>query len=254
MTSPARNSAGGNDEAVSAESAGQDERPLGRFGTATLGSAPLSVAVLPEPEEAQPRRRRRWLIASSVVVVLALIAGALLGGRVWGRHGTTSVWLITRDIAAGQALQPTDVRSVRVADAVADGAVSTATIPSGQVATRSLQQGQVLRTGALGRQAAVPTYASALVGVALPAGTAPLREIVPGDPVTVLKLPPPPSSTTSGSPAPVGTSRVILPRVEVISITGSGSGAVATLLVPASAVQSLTALSAANRVAIVRVP
>lgn len=236
-----------------AGSAYEDGGAPGRFGAATLGAPPLTIAPFPETEE-PPRRRRRWLIPLCVVVVLALLAGAVLGGRTWGRHGTTSVWLVTRDIAAGQALQPSDVRTVRVADSVAEGALPTKTVPMGQVATRSLQQGQVLRSGAVGRQSALPSRGTALVGVALPAGTAPLRDIAPGDPVEVLALPPPPTSTTSGSPAPVGTALIFLRRVEVVSLTGTGSGAVATLAVPQSFVPMLTALSAANRVAVVRVP
>ena len=236
------------------EDAEQRHPPVGRFGAATLGAAPLSIAALPDLEPSPPRRRRRWLIALSVLAGLALIGGALVGGRVWGRHGSTSVWMVTRDVAAGQALQATDLRSVRVADAVAEGAVSTHSAVSGQLAVRSLQQGQVLRSDALGKAAAVPSPGTALVGLALPAGAAPLGEIVPGDPVAVLKLPPPPEATTSGSPSPVGRATAFLRRVELISITGSGSGSVATLAVPQSSVAELTALSAANRVAIVRVP
>jgi hypothetical protein len=235
-------------------SAGEEVGPPGRFGAATLGAPPLRIAPVPEPDQPAPKRRRRWLTILTVLVVLALLAGAVLGGRIWGRHGSASVWMVTRDLAAGQALQASDVRKVRVADAAASGALPISAAPVGQVATRSLQQGQVLRPGALGRQAAVPSTGVALVGIGLPAGTAPLPEIIPGDAVSVLQLPPPPIAGASGLSALVGTATVVLRRVEVISMTGTGSGAVVTVAVPQTFAPVLTALSAANRIAVVRVP
>lgn len=235
---------------VVAQQAVSDSR---RFGAAALGAPPPYVE--PGPEPAGPVTRRRWVrivrVLVPIVVAVVLIVVALFGGRAWGRHGTTRVWLATHNLAAGSALTAGDLRAVTATGAAADGAVHTNTPVVGRVLARSLGAGQLVLNASLGAVSEEPTAGHALVGVGLAAGNGPTQVIEPGDDVAVLELP---AAPPGGLTAKLPPAAYLLRSVPVVALTDSTSGSVVTLSVPVSAVPGVTALSAAGRIALVRVP
>src|SRR5206468_2825399 len=117
-------------------------------------------AVVAEPmvEPDPPRRRTRWIVA--VVAVLAVVA-ALIGGHAWGASGTTSVWLTSHDVAAGQRITAADVSRISIRSAPR-GAHHN---PVGSVADRTLPGGTVVTSAdVLAPGATLPGTGTVLVG------------------------------------------------------------------------------------------
>ncbi len=223
-----------------------------RFGTATLGVPPPEPPPAPAPDAGPARRwsgRRRALVATAAVLLLvaAFVVGLQVGGR-----GTTEVWRLRRDLAAGAALRPGDLVAVPVRGSAADGVAPAEPLAPGSTAGRDLRAGELLLRGDVGRGPALPGEGAALVGVALAPGAAPdgLRA---GAEVAVLRLP----ATSAAAGQAVDLERpsdVLLPRVLVASVSTSGTGRVVTLVVPADALGPMTALGAQSRLAVVGLP
>jgi hypothetical protein len=253
MTAPApATPTGATSTSGPATSASAGPAPTGRFGYATVGAPPPYRDPGERPEDGAGARRRWPKVLALVLAAVLLLAAALLGGRAWGARGQTEVWQLTRDLGAGEALRPADVRAVRVSAEAAAGAVPGTSRLGGRVTVTPLPAGTVLRPGQLAPGGVVPGPGEALVGVAATAGLAP-DGLRPGDTVSVVRLPP--SSTDQAvqqRPRAERSVTVLIGSATVQRVAGGGAqGSLVTLVVPQGSAAEVAGLAAQGRVALV---
>ena len=218
------------------------------------GAVPSSVRRRP-PDQAPLQKRRRqvpWIVAGVLLVVGSALAFGVASVRL--SHGE-EVLAVSRPVAAGQVIQASDLRVVRLSPsgglapmaAVAEGSVL------GRPAAVALVPGTLLTPADLGSP---PLGGGAfdVVALALKAGAYP-PSLGPGERVEVVPV-------VSGGSSPASTAAVsglLNPmRAVVVAVdatpTGSSADAVVSLEVGPSDAAQVAALAAAGQAALVELP
>ncbi|HEU0103100.1 MAG TPA: hypothetical protein VFR07_12355 [Mycobacteriales bacterium] len=197
----------------------------------------------------------RWLDARLVLGVLLVLVSVVVGARVLASADTTqSVWVATRDLAAGSTLAEGDLRAgqVRLADVAGSYLLATGAQPLGYVLERGIGAEELLpRTGLVRPGAPGEAYRDVAVPVA--AGHLP-EDLRAGQQVDVYV-----TVTTGTATAASNGTRLVLSRVPVALrpktgglSTAGASGVV--LSVPEADAAALVAAVQAGAVDLVRVP
>jgi SAF domain-containing protein len=107
-----------------------------------------------------PRRvaKPRWLDLRLILGVVLVLTAVLLGAVVVARsHHTQREVAVTRDLAAGTTLRAEDLRVVDAQLPAGTSYLASTADAIGKVLTRALSAGELLPSGALGRQATSAT-------------------------------------------------------------------------------------------------
>jgi hypothetical protein len=188
-------------------------------GAPDLASEAVDPAVSPP---AARQRRTRWRDPKLWLGILLVLACMVLGARLLSSaDDTVAVWQVARDIPAGAAVTPSDLRLTHVHfDDSAVAAVYLSgdrPIGSAMVAGRDLQAGEILAQSAVlapsGRE-----FRQLPLGVASTHAPADLR---PGDHVEVWAVP---ASPTGPGGRPAAPPSRVLDDVTVLSVGGGVVG------------------------------
>lgn len=178
-------------------------------------SLPVDPAAEGAPPSPRPRRVRppSWVDARLMIGVLLVLASVLVGARLIGdADESTTVWGVSRDLAAGTVLTADDLVEVRVR--LYDNArlyLAASSDPAGKVLNRPILSGELLPTAAL---------SSAESAVALPLSVPAERvptELTRGGVVDVY--------ASAGDPAQSAQTALVLSAVTVLHVDGRGDGA-----------------------------
>lgn len=159
-------------------SAVQAKAPVASHGA---GSPRMPRPVRQVGATARRKRQVPWVVAG-----VLLISGSALGFALWAdaQSDRETVLIAATDIAAGETIEPLDLREASIS--LGDGVVA---VPSsqlswavGQVAQGPIPLGSLLAPQDLGTDFGVPA-GRAVVGASLPAGAFPLSKLDVGDPV-----------------------------------------------------------------------
>ena len=217
------------------------------------GKTPTSSPARVSGRAAGASRRRLqlpWVAAGVVLVVGCALAFAVASVRM---SSGMEVLAVAQPVAAGQALTASDLRVVRLSDAVGLSPLSAALEGSllGRPAAVALVPGALLVSGDVGAQPA-GAAGYALVALALRAGMFP-PSLGPGQAVAVVPVA---ASTSSGGAPLTGSLRTVQAVVVEVSQAPSGSSAdsVVTVQVNPSDAASVAQLAAAGQAALVQIP
>lgn len=177
------------------------------------------ITDLPASPSAARQRRIRWRDPKLWLGIVLVLVSVVVGARVLASaDDTVAVWQLSRDIPAGSAVGPSDVRVTHVhfADRAVAGqyVLADQLLGAGLRATRDLQAGEMLAVSSVTSSAA-PASRQLPLGVGASHAPADLRA---GDHVEVWAVP---SSSAGGSRTSEPT--MVLRDVTVLSV---GSGAV----------------------------
>jgi ABC-type branched-subunit amino acid transport system substrate-binding protein len=175
------------------------------------------------------------------------VAG-VLAGRAWDALGIGRAWQVTRNLAAGEVLGRSDVRTIRVTRTAGDDVVDDAAPPVGAVLSEPVRAGSVLVRSELGTGPVAPAAGEVLVGVAAAAGRAP-GGLVPGDHVRLVALPPAAEPGHAQAPA-----RVLVQSAPVQRVEAAAQAVAVTLVVPGNLATQVGLLAAQDRLVLVGLP
>src|SRR5664279_3212679 len=249
----------GGGEAVKASTTTGDRRSSPVNGAATVpppaGSPAGSPATVPpagSPAAVRTplptRQRRTGYAALGAVLVIGL--GAAFGYLYSTAGGQVPVVVVTATVPAGQVITRSDLSTVDVAGDVT--AIAGANLESvvGQRAAVGLLPEMVLQRSMV--TDVDPTPAGVVqVGVAVKGGQLPADGLVPGDTVQVLRLP----AASGGGAAAVPD--VVVDRATVFAAVPDpvqAGATLLTLLVPAGQAAAVAGASGAGAAALVKVP
>lgn len=196
--------------------------------------------------EGSSQSRNFYGVGIRAVIVLALtIAGVVVFTRVGDRQ---AVLAVARPVPAGQVIDDTDIRDVRLST---DPGVRTVVASDrdrvvGMVAKVTLVPGTTLAWDSLSPQSAALASNEAVVGISLKPGTFP-KELRAGDRVQVVQ-----GATVTGSRDEQATTLVPDARVRSVAKADRGSegSVLVSLVVPASTSAAVAAGAAAGRIAL----
>ena len=197
--------------------------------------------------KAAARNRTRIIAGAFTLVVSALVAG-LLYANVGSRHPVVA---IARPVAAGQVIQPTDLRQVLASsvDGIRTTPWSSRSSVVGRTAAVSLVPGSLLNPNQLATGAAIDPTA-AVVGAVLKPGQFPAG-LRPGDKVLAIALPPEAASAAGQAEVdpPVAVTLAAIDKL----VDSAGSVSV-SLAVPPGDAATLAVAGARGRLALVLAP
>ena len=218
-------------------------------GSSRAGGAGLLGTPLPT------RERHNGLIALAVALVVGL---ATLGAYLYSSAGSkTAVVEVVRQVEVGQALQRSDLTTIRVSGPVTafgaarlDGLVgqraAVTLVPHTLLQAAMVTQGQTLQAG------------QAQVGVAVTSGRIPADGLQPGDIVRVIQLPSKDAGGAAGATGSGPAATVVLSaRATVFAAVqdpSTSGSTLLTLVVPDAASNAIAAASGAGLVALVKIP
>lgn len=202
---------------------------------------------VPGPPRMPGRRNPRWIALG----VLALCLGALLAYAVYTRVATeTSVVSITSTVYRGEVIEERDLGRVVIQGDSFSQAVPAAEIGTlvGKHAVFDLPEGSVVSAASV-TDASVPGAGSAVVGLRLGSGRAPMGLLLPGSPVRLVALTAPDTATADRLAGKTYVARVVdeAPGVD-------GTSIVVNVEVSADQAPTIAILAAADRVAVIRDP
>src|SRR5664279_1101425 len=248
----------GGGEAVKASTTTGDRRSSTLNGAATVPPAgspagsPATVPPVGSPAVVRTplptRQRRTGYAALGAVLVIGL--GAAFGYLYSTAGAKVPVVVVTATVPAGQVITRSDLSTVDVAGDVT--AIAGANLESvvGQRAAVGLLPDTVLQRSMV--TDVDPTPAGVVqVGVAVKGGQLPADGLVPGDTVQVLRLP----AAASGGAAAVPD--VVVDRATVFAAVPDpvqAGATLLTLLVPAGQAAAVAGASGAGAAALVKVP
>lgn len=216
--------------------------------------------LLPVDAPASPSATRLgtpgWLDGRLVLGVLLVLVSVVVGARVLSSADRSeSVWVLTRDLAAGTPVEQDDVRrgKARLFGDSARYLSADSPLPAGYVLVRAVGVGELLPRAALVDPAAAPDVRAVTVPVA--AGHVP-PDLAAKQLVDVYVTPTPPS----GSKVPVAPPRLVVARVVVLQppaedrLGGGGADRGVVLQVSPGQVTVVLAAMAEGRIDLVRVP
>lgn len=224
--------------------------------TSPNGKGAVASALRPRPPGQTPALRRRrqipWIVAGVLLVVGSALAFGIASIRL--SHGE-EVLAVARPVAAGQVIQATDLRTVRVSPSA--GLVPMAASAEGSVLGRpaavALVPGTLLTPADLG---SAPPGGGAfdVVALALKAGAYP-PSLGPGADVAVIAVPgaSSPSSTALPTSGQLGGIQAVVVAVDATP-AGSSADAVVSLEVAPSVAAEVASLAAAGQAALVELP
>jgi hypothetical protein len=197
------------------------------------------------PEAVRPPRRTSLTLAGGLLA--ALIGGLLFVGVLSGVDDRHEVLVVARPVAAGEAIAPADLRSVRVGAETGVGLVSASAKERlvGRAAAVPLLPGALLAPGQVGSGQALIAGEGA-VGLALAPGRFP-PGLQAGDRVTVVSAP---SGPIPAQEQPTGLGEGVIESVEA---TVDGTGTLVRLRLPEETAIVVAAEGAASRLALVLV-
>ena len=126
-------------------------------------------------------RRPRWKDPRLIVGIVLVVASVLMGALLVSRLSETTPVLVTRSpIAPGDSIDASDlvVAEVRLGDQTDLYAGNVDAIPEGAVATRAVQEGELLPMSAIGQADEVP-----LRPVVIPVAATVAESVAPGSTV-----------------------------------------------------------------------
>lgn len=196
------------------------------------------------------RTRRPAYIGLLVVLVLGMAA---LGGYLYSTAGSKyQVVVVATDIAVGQTIERSDLSIAEVAGEVSAVAAERIDTVIGQRAAVGLVPGTLVQRAML---TAGPVLADgqAQVGVAVAIGQLPADGLLPGDIVTVLRLPSQQDNNVGGDrvvPSLIAEGAVVITAVQQ---GGQAAGWTVTLQVPVEVAPAVAGASGAGLASLVRV-
>lgn len=214
-----------------------------------------AVGALHQRPAAPPTQRRRrqvpWIVAGVLLVVGSALAFGVASIRL--SHGE-DVLAVVQPVAAGQQLEPGDLRVVRISP---DGGLSPVSASAegslfGRSAAVALVPGTLLTSGDLGSSSGTGDFD--VVAMALKAGAYP-PSLGPGEQVDV--VPVVARDSSSGSTAPIsGPLNPIQAVVVAVDATpaGSSADAVVSLEVQPSDATEVATLAAAGEASLIQLP
>lgn len=171
-------------------------------------------------EPSPPARRAptpRWfdlrLLIGLVLVVAAVVAGARI---VSAADESVTVWVVTKDLAAGTTLSADDLETVSVGlDEHASSYIAAASNPAGETLSRDISGGDLLPVAAIAED-------TDLVGLALsvPASNVPLT-VARGDRVSIYATTPP----SPGAQNPAVATVLVVEAAAVADVSDRSQGA-----------------------------
>lgn len=194
------------------------------------------------------RRQPKWIAAGILAICLGGLGAAVLYSEA---AQSSDVLVLTRSVGRGETLAATDFRVARVGTLAGVSHVSSGELPTlvGKKALADLPQGSLLPAGSVGTPALAT--GSSQIGLKLAPGRLPTGELAQGVPVLLVPLDD--ARTAPGSPEPEAARPI---RATVLTPPRLAPDGVATLLdiaVGADDAAVVAALSATDRVALVKV-
>lgn len=196
-------------------------------------------------------RRPRWkdprLIVGIVLVVASVLMGALLVSRL---AETTSVLVARSPIVPGDVIGPDNLATVEMRLGEQDGLYvgSVDAIPSGAVATRTVQAGELIPLSAVGQSGDVP-----LRPIVIPVDATVAESVAPGATVELWHTSPKADDGTSAD-AELLVSAGIVRNIDEGSSLGMRSMAVEVLVPQGDLPAVLKVLSRDERLDVIGVP
>jgi len=220
--------------------------PVGQInGTDRPVGPPIPVQKL-----RQPGRSKRPLMLALMVLLMVVSA---LAAWFFVQRSTERVAVVgvAHDVAWGQEIQASDLVAVEV---VPDPALKPVTWDQrstlvGQLAATDLQTGMLLTSRSVtGEQ--VPPRGTALVGVLVKSGQAPVTPLSPQDQVLLV----PADQQAAPSAAGAAEAKPVRAEVYTVGATDANGSRTVDVLVPQDSAAQTAAAAAAGRLAIVLVP
>lgn len=196
-------------------------------------------------------RRPRWKDPRLIVGIILVVASVLMGALLVSRLSETTPVLVARSpIAPGDTIDASDlvVAEVRLGDQTDIYAGSLDAIPEGAVATRAVQEGELLPMSAIGQAADVP-----LRPVVIPVEATVAESVVPGSTVELWHTAP--ATDESGdAQAVLLVPEAVVRRIDEGSSLGMRSMSVEVLVPSSSVHEVLEVLSKDERLDVIGVP